>query len=801
METIPEEFRRYWRVFLEELSKRFPLNRNPNMTIKSLPDSPTSIKCKPYPRSKAEGKIEEDWIKQEKDLECIEEGASEYISPVFFIGKKGTDEKHVIIDYRRLNAWTVKDHNLIPGIREAMERLQGNTLFSKLDIWHGYNNIRLAEEDKHKAVIWMRHVTYIPQVLYFGMCNAPPFFQRTMRTNFAPFLEQYRDNAGQYMDNWWMVTNDDEEGVALHKKMIHTFLATCEEKSYFLKASKCEIMRPQITLLGWLVTGEGLKIDLSKVTGILEWPRTLTSVKQVRKTLGVLGYQQPFIRGFVQIARPITELTKKTKPFKWTDECQKALETLIQMVTSAPVLAFLDLERPFELAVGAILFQRDDQGRKRDVGYFSKALNPAECNYDIWDREFLAVIKALGNWRHILIGTLHKITVWTDHANLQYYRQPQKVNRWVARGIHFMAEFPLELKHIAGRKNRADPLSRRPDYNDGSKDNEDMVMLPDHLFIKIIKASGFDSMVMILQRQHATLMKEWEEEHSLCVDMDGRFRKGITLVVPPDDKLQRDLVELMHNSPTAGHPGIDKTHKALLRQYWWPGCKEFVRQYVKGCAVCQANKPITHRNNPPLNPITAQEGALPFQTIAIDFIVKLPTLEGYDSIMTVTDHDCTKAVILVPCKETIDMEGVAKLFKDWIFPFVGLPKRIISDRDPWFTSTFFKELCRQLEVSQSMSTVYHPQTDGQSEKTNQHVETALRIYCNYQQDDWAHWLPIVQYAINARPSATTKQAPYELWMGFIPRAHQPNQTSEVPAIEKRKEQITEARKQAREAMK
>jgi hypothetical protein len=141
METIPEEFRWYWRVFSEELSKRFPPNQNLNMTIKLLPDAPKSIKCKPYPHSKAEGKIEEDWIKQETDLGHIVEGASEYISPVFFIGKKGTDEKRVIIDYRRLNAWTVKDHNLIPGIQEAMERLQGNTLFSKFDIWHGYNNI------------------------------------------------------------------------------------------------------------------------------------------------------------------------------------------------------------------------------------------------------------------------------------------------------------------------------------------------------------------------------------------------------------------------------------------------------------------------------------------------------------------------------------------------------------------------------------------------------------------------------------------------------------------------------------
>jgi len=201
-----------------------------------------------------------------------------------------------------------------------MDKLQGKTLFSKFDICHGYNNICLAEEDRHKAAIQTCHGMYIPEVMYFGMCNAPAFFQRTMQSDFVPFLEQYKENAGQYMDDWWIATADDVEGRALHEEAIHAFLATCKEKSYFLKASKCEIMRQQITLLGWLVTSEGLHIDPSKVMGISEWPRTLTSVRQVQKTMGVLGYQRPFILGFAAIAKPIIELTKKGTPFEWTEE-------------------------------------------------------------------------------------------------------------------------------------------------------------------------------------------------------------------------------------------------------------------------------------------------------------------------------------------------------------------------------------------------------------------------------------------------------------------------------------------------
>jgi hypothetical protein len=593
METILKEFKKHWKVFLEKLSKQFPPKHDPDMTIKLLPDAPSSIKCKPYLWSKAEGEIEEGWIKQEKALGRIKEGASQYVSPIFFIGKKDSGEKRVIINYRRVNAWTIRDHNPMPGIQTAMEQLQGKRLFLKFDIWHGYNNIRLTDEDKHKAAIQTCYGTYIPNVMYFGMCNAPTFFQRTMWKDFAPFLEQYQENTDRYMDDWWIATNDDEAGRALHVKAVHDFLDTCKKHSHFLKASKCEIMRLQITLLGWLVTGEGLHINPSKVTGISEWPRTLTSIRQVCKTLAVLGYQHLFIQGFAGIVWPITELTKKGKAFEWTDTCKEALEMLIEKVTNAPVLVYPDLEWSFEMevdtsayTVGAILFQRDEQGCKRDVGYYSKALNPAECNYNIWDWEFLAVIKALGNWRHLLIETLHKIVVWRDHVNLQYYRQPQKVNWQVARGINFMVEFPLELQHIAGKKNRADPLLRRPDHDDSSNNNEGVVALPDSMFVNAIEMTGMDQIIVVLQQQQAATLNKWTDEYNLRQDKAGRYHKGIALVVLEDMKLWQDLVKLNHDSLTMAHPGIDKMHRMLLKQYWWPGCQEFIQQYVKGCAVC-----------------------------------------------------------------------------------------------------------------------------------------------------------------------------------------------------------------------
>ena len=237
------------------------------------------------------------------------------------------------------------------------------------------------------------------------------------------------------MDDFWIATGDSPEEVKRHIQAIHDFLDACEAHSYFLKPSKCQIMQPKMTLLGWEVTAEGLRIDPDKVAGIAKWPRILKSVKEVRQALGVLGYQRPFIKGFAHLARPLTELTKKDVPFSWTNLRERALDHLIKQVTEKAILAYPDFSKQFELevdasafAVGAILFQRTEEGKKRDVAYYSHALNPAERNYDVWDREFLAIVKALKKWRPLLIGTNHKIIIWTDHSNLQYYHQPQKVN-------------------------------------------------------------------------------------------------------------------------------------------------------------------------------------------------------------------------------------------------------------------------------------------------------------------------------------------------------------------------------------
>ena len=241
-----------------------------------------------------------------------------------------------------------------------------------------------------------------------------------------------------------------------------------------------------------------------------------------------------------------------------------------------------------------------------------------------------------------------------------------------------------------------------------------MVALPDSLFARALTIGIEEKRIREQQQADKGLFEEWKKLHQ-CEEEDGAlFRKG-ALVVTSREEIYRDLLRRYHDGTTAGHSGIWKTWQALQQDYWWPTMKAFVKKYVTGCTTCQQNKTITHRNQPPLQPINPEEKPLPFATMSVDFVVKLPVSKGSDSILTITDQGCTKAVILLPCREDMGAEAIAELFKERVFPYTGIPTRLISDRDTCFTSAWFKELCRALRIDQNMSTAYHPQTDGQSE--------------------------------------------------------------------------------------
>src|SRR6266702_4113059 len=225
-----------------------------------------------------------------------------------------------------------------------------------------------------------------------------------------------------------------------------------------------------------------------------------------------------------------------------------------------------------------------------------------------------------------------------------------------------------------------------------------------------------------------------------------------------------------------------------------------VIEYVKGCTECQRNKINTRPTKAPLSPIFPTHEAMPFETVALDFITKLPVSQGYDLILTVTDHDCTKAVIFIPCKESMTAEETAGLIIQHVFPRFGLPLKFIRDRDPKFASRFVRELCKGTGTTQNISTAYHPRTDGQSERTNQWLEQYLRFWVNERQDNWHAYLPLAEFAHNNWPNETMGESPFFVLYGFNPRADWMDKPSPIPQVALRIDQFKRARQRAQELM-
>ena len=196
--------------------------------------------------------------------------------------------------------------------------------------------------------------------------------------------------------------------------------------------------------------------------------------------------------------------------------------------------------------------------------------------------------------------------------------------------------------------------------------------------------------------------------------------------------------------------------------------KEWIADYVKGCAICQQNKILTHRKKTPLYGITTPTNTRPFQQIAMDLITGLPPRKGKDAILTIVDHGCSRAAVFIPCSTTIMGPGIAQLYLHNIYRWFGLPTKIISDRDPRFTSHFGKALTTKLGISQNLSTAFHPQTDGISERKNQWIEQYLRIVTSANPEDWTQWLDIASLVHNNRRNATTGLSPNQILMGYEP---------------------------------
>ena len=732
-EQVPIEYHHFGRVFSNKEAQRFPDKRPWDHAIDLLPDAPLTLNCKVFPLAHGHQQLLDKFLEEHLEKGYIRRSKSPYASPFFFVRKKDAKWRPVQ-DYRALNEVTIRNTYPLPLIKELINRLLNKQWFTKFDIRWGYNNIRIKEGDEWKAAFKTNRGLFEPTVMFFGLTNSPATFQTMMDELFKE--EVARGSVVIYMDDILIAT---EGTLHAHKEEVTAVLQKLKDNDLFLKPEKCQFHREEVEYLGVIVGKGRVKMDPVKVKGITEWP-TPTKVKELRSFLGFGNYYKDFISDYSCIARPLHELTKKNVQWHWDKPQITAFETLKDKFTSYPVLRNPDPDKRYILdtdasayAIGATLSQDFPDGR-HPIAYFSKSLLPAERNYDIYDRELLAIIYAVKAFRHLLLNVPQKFLIRSDHNNLKYFKSPQKITARQARWQEFLQDYNFELIHFPGKSNTiADLLSRRQDFERGVNINENVTLLPEQLFT----SEDLLAKKVFLDDNHET---------------------------------RRKILHLFHDTPVAGHPGISNTWDLIKRRYEGPRLRQFVEEYVKGCAKCQENKVITHTKRAPLYHFDTPVEQGPFQYVSMDLITDLPPSNKYDSILTIVDQGCSKAAKFIPCHKTIDGQGIARLYLRHVFPLFGIPKRIISDRDPRFTSHFSTAVCKATGIQQNLSTAFHPRTDGQTERMNLWVENYLKEFVNARQNDWSMWLPMAEFSHNSWKHEHTNRTPHELIMGINPTA-------------------------------
>jgi hypothetical protein len=372
-------------------------------------------------------------------------------APVFFVKKKDGSLR-LVQDYRKLNEMTVKNKYPLPLISELVNQLRGAKYFTKLDVRWGFNNVRIKEGDEWKAAFRTNRGLYEPLVMFFGLTNSPATFQTMMNDIFADMISE--GVVVVYLDDILIFTKDLEE----HRKITRRVLQRLEENELFLREEKCEFEKTEIEYLGLIISEDHVGMDPVKVAGVAEWPEP-TNRREVQSFLGFANFYRRFIQDFSKHARPLFDLTRKDTSWTWGELQQSAFRKIKELVTSAPVLTLPADDQPFrveadssDFATGAVLSQlSSEDGKWHPVAYYSKSLSETERNYEIHDKEMLAIIRALEEWRHFLEGAKHQFEIWTDHKNLEYFMSAKKLNRRQARWSLTLARFDFLMHHRPGK--------------------------------------------------------------------------------------------------------------------------------------------------------------------------------------------------------------------------------------------------------------------------------------------------------------------------------------------------------------
>ena len=822
--VIPEQYHSYTDVFDKREADKLPPHRPfdhriPLVEGKTPPFGPI------YSLSQTEQVALREYLDENLAKEFIVPSESSAASPILFVKKKDGSLR-LCVDYRRLNDMTLKNRYPLPLIGDLLDKLKSAKIYTKIDLRGAYNLLRIEEGDQWKTAFRTRLGLYEYRVMPFGLTNAPASFQYLMNHIFRDVLDIY---VIVYLDDILVFSNNEES----HIQHVQTVLERLRQHQLFAKLEKCDFHTTHTEFLGYIISPRGVEMDPAKVKAVTQWP-VPKNLKELQGFLGFVNFYRRFIVDFSALAKPLHELTRKDVRFVFEGPQMASFNSIKQSITSAPILRHFDPADPVvvetdasDYALGAIISQTDSAGISRPVAFMSRSLSPAELNYAVHDKEFLAIVSAFKEWRHYLEGSSKPVVVHTDHRSLESFMISKQLTRRQARWSEFMSEFNIQIVYRPGKQStKPDALSRRPDYRPSDTDSTSLSrQLNEHNYKSLVDTSqstfhNVDTALSNPAINHADLSNSQSLSTIHAVDVDFLNIQADTRAAYASDPEYPELENLArtgrhgyveiqggllsykgalyiphsmrtrifqecHDSLPSGHPGQKKTLANIRRHYWWPTLMTDTIEYVSTCTECQRTK--IPRQKPLGFLMSLPVPERPWQHVTADFIVQLPPSNGYDAILVVVDR-LTKMAIFVPTTSDIDAPLFAKLFINHVYSKHGLPDTLTTDRGTQFKSRFWTTMAELLGVQSKFSTSYHPQTDGQTEIVNQWLEQYLRLYSDFEQSNWSGLLPVAELCYNTTVHSSTGVSPIRALTGLDPRTSfsktpDPNETRSIQAID------------------
>lgn len=680
-------------------------------------------------------------IQEQLDAGIIQPSASPWASPIVLVPKKslnGEKSYRMCVDLRAVNKVTTPDTYPLPRIDETLDRLGNCRYFTTLDMRSGYHQIKIAPQDAPKTAFIVPSGLYEFVRMPFGLRNAPATFQR-----FADLLLRGLKpmTCLVYLDDIIIFSRTIEE----HAERLRNVLARLRGANLSLKLEKCFFAESQVQYLGHIISSDGVKPDPRLIEAVRTFP-VPANIKELQSFLGLSNFYRRHVQDYAAITKPLTHLLKKGVTFDWTPECDRAMQRVKDILTSSPLLAYPDFEKPFilscdasDFAVGCVLSQ-EQNGEEKPIGYASRQLNKAERNYGTTEKELLAVVFGVNYFRCYLYG--RPFTVVTDHAALQWMlslKDPSsRLTRWALR----LSEFDYTVKHKPGKLHQnADALSRK---------------------VRIVQVE--DVLVDELKKEQEVDVECQEYVKRPGFELvDGVLYKktplGNRIVVPK--ALQPQILAQCHDSLQACHNGKKATNYRIATRYWWRRRQQDVDKYVRDCLPC-AQRTQNKRLRIPMQ--TLPETSRPWQLTALDLVGPLPqTPRGNKYVLSIIDH-FSRFLILVPLAD-MSAETVAQAFVNRVVLPYGSPEALLTDRGTSFMGSLFVQVCKLLRIRKWRTSPFHPQANGRVERVHKTIAKMLAHYVNSTHTNWDKYLAFVASAYNSRVHESTGLTPYEVIYG------------------------------------